>query len=77
MRADVAPSTTNFLLFHLPDDAATAAELVERVRLDGLYVRDASAIGSGLGPRAIRIAVKDGRTNTWMVDRIAAALARR
>ena len=77
LRAEVVPSTTNFVLFHLPDDAPTAADVVERVRRAGLYVRDASAIGSGLGPRAIRIAVKDARTNAWMVDRLAEALVGR
>ena len=76
VRAEVVPSSTNFLLAHLPDDAPTAAELVDRLRADGLYIRDASAIGSGLGPRAIRVAVKDARTNGWMVDRIAAAVSR-
>ena len=76
VRADVVPSSTNFLLAHLQGDGPTAAGLVERLRADGLYLRDASAIGSGLGPRAIRVAVKDARTNAWMVDRIAAAVAR-
>ncbi len=76
VRAEVVPSTTNFVLAHLPGDAPTAAAIVERLKADGLYLRDASAIGSGLGPRAIRVAVKDARTNVWMVDRIAAASAR-
>jgi histidinol-phosphate/aromatic aminotransferase/cobyric acid decarboxylase-like protein len=76
LRAEVVPSATNFVLFHLPDDAPTAAIVVTRTRDDGLYVRDASDIGSGLGPRALRVAVKDARTNAWMVDRLVAAVAR-
>lgn len=76
-RADVVPSATNFVLAHLPDAGPTAAELVKRLEAEGLYIRDASEIGSGLGPRAIRVAVKDGRTNAWMVDRIEAGVGRR
>lgn len=76
LRAEVVPSATNFVLFHLPDDAPSAAVVSARTREDGLYVRDASEIGSGLGPRAIRVAVKDARTNAWIVDRLAAAVAR-
>ena len=76
LRAEVVPSVTNFVLFHLPDDAPEAAVVVARLREDGLYVRDASDIGSGLGPRAVRVAVKDARTNAWMVDRLVAAVAR-
>ncbi len=73
---EVVPSTTNFLLCRMPDSAPTTAELAERVRPAGLYVRDASAIGSGLSPRAIRLAVKDAATNARMVDLLAAALGR-
>ena len=68
------PATTNFVLAFLPDDGPTTAEVAERVRAKGLYVRDAAGIGSGVGPRAIRIAVKDARTNAWMIDRLAEAM---
>lgn len=73
---EVVPSTTNFLLCRMPDAAPTAAELSERVRPAGLFLRDASGIGSGLSPRAVRLAVKDAATNARMVDILAEALRR-
>lgn len=72
---DVVPSSTNFVLGYLPDAAPTTAEVAARVRAKGLYIRDAGSIGSGLGPRALRVAVKDAPTNVWMVDRLAEALS--
>ena len=70
----VVPSTTNFLLCRMPDAAPTAAELGERVRAAGLFLRDVSGMGSGLPTRAVRLAVKDAATNARMVDILAKAL---
>ncbi len=72
----VVPSTTNFLLCRMPDGAPTTAELGERVRPAGLFLRDVSGMGSGLPPRAVRLAVKDAATNARMVDLLAGALRR-
>jgi histidinol-phosphate/aromatic aminotransferase/cobyric acid decarboxylase-like protein/N-acyl-L-homoserine lactone synthetase len=64
---DVVPGCANFLLAHLPDELPSAAELVSRCRKAGLYLRDASVMGTALGSRAIRVAVKDGATNQRIV----------
>ncbi|MBI4664034.1 MAG: histidinol-phosphate aminotransferase family protein [Verrucomicrobia bacterium] len=65
---EVLPGIANFLLCHLPDHGPTAATIVQAGRERGLFLRDASLMGSHLGPRSIRIAVKDGRTNQRMVE---------
>jgi histidinol-phosphate/aromatic aminotransferase/cobyric acid decarboxylase-like protein len=62
---DVFPGVANFLLCHLPV-AASAAEVVEKCRAHGLFLRDASTMGSQLGRHAVRIAVKDSATNLRM-----------
>lgn len=72
MNLDVVPGVANFLLCHLPDDAPTAAEVVSRCREMGLFIRDVSSMGSSLGARAIRIAVKDRETNERMIEILAA-----
>ncbi|MEK7949461.1 aminotransferase class I/II-fold pyridoxal phosphate-dependent enzyme [Luteolibacter soli] len=68
---DVIPGSANFLLAHLPEDAPSAREVVTQCRQRGLFLRDAAAMGSRLGERAIRIAVKDAATNRRMVGILA------
>jgi histidinol-phosphate/aromatic aminotransferase/cobyric acid decarboxylase-like protein len=46
----------------------TAAAVVERCRQQGLFLRDAAAMGSQLGRHALRIAVKDAATNHRIVE---------
>jgi histidinol-phosphate/aromatic aminotransferase/cobyric acid decarboxylase-like protein/GNAT superfamily N-acetyltransferase len=64
---DVIPGSANFLLAHLPEDGPAAREVVSGCRERGLFLRDAAAMGSRLGDRAIRIAVKDAATNRRMI----------
>ena len=66
IHADVVPGVANFILFHLPPAAPSAAEVVRRCREHGLYVRDFPEMAS-LGPAALRIAVKDAATNERML----------
>jgi histidinol-phosphate/aromatic aminotransferase/cobyric acid decarboxylase-like protein len=68
MPMDMVPSSANFVLCHLADEAPTAAELTARCREEGLFIRDASTMGASLGPRAIRIAVKDRETTDRMTS---------
>ena len=77
---DVIPGSANFLLSHLPAAGANARELVEACKRQGLFVRDAAAMGPSLGERAVRIAVKDEETNRRMLEilsKIAGSTARR
>jgi histidinol-phosphate/aromatic aminotransferase/cobyric acid decarboxylase-like protein len=60
---DVIPGVANFLLCHVPETGPSAQEIVKKSRERGLFVRDASTMGSLLGTHAIRIAIKDSMTN--------------
>ena len=68
---EVIPGSANFLLSHLPEDGPTAREVVTLCRQQGLFLRDAAAMGSRLGDRAVRVAVKDATTNRKMVKILA------
>jgi histidinol-phosphate/aromatic aminotransferase/cobyric acid decarboxylase-like protein len=71
---DVVAGSANFLLAHLPPTTPTAADVTSRAAARGLYVRDLTGVGTVLGDRAIRVAVKDAATNGRMVEILAAAI---
>ena len=72
---DVIPGSANFLLAHLPEEGPAAREVVTLSRERGLFLRDAGAMGSRLGERAVRVAVKDAATNRRMIEIILADIA--
>ena len=61
------PGIANFVLAHLPEHGPAAKQLVHACRQRGLFLRDASCMGSNLGDRAVRVAVKDAATNHQML----------
>ena len=63
---EVLPGIANFLLCHVAADGPGAATIAQRCRERGLFLRDGSPMGSTLGARALRIAVKDAATNRQM-----------
>jgi histidinol-phosphate/aromatic aminotransferase/cobyric acid decarboxylase-like protein/GNAT superfamily N-acetyltransferase len=63
----VRPGIANFLLCQLPESGPVAETVVQRCREHGLFLRNAAQMGTRLGPRAIRVAVKDAATNQRMV----------
>lgn len=65
---NVIPGVANFLLCHTADDLPRTATVVARCREYGLFIRDAQGMGTHMGPRAMRIAVKDGPTNRRMLE---------
>ncbi len=66
---EVTPGAVgNFLLCHLPNESLTAANFTAACEERGLYLRDASAMGAGLGERAVRVAVKDEATNARILE---------
>lgn len=71
---DVVPGVANFLLCHLPPECADAATVCDRARGHGLFVRDAGKMSARLGSRALRVAVKDGHSNSRMVAILAEAM---
>ena len=64
---EILPGIANFLLCHLPDNGPDAATIVKRCRARGLFLRDAGAMGRGLGTHVLRIAVKDAETDERML----------
>jgi histidinol-phosphate/aromatic aminotransferase/cobyric acid decarboxylase-like protein/GNAT superfamily N-acetyltransferase len=70
----IVPGIANFILCDLPESGPDAASLVERCRTRGLFLRAAAAMGTQLGPRSIRIAVKDAATNQRMLEILQDAL---
>ena len=64
---EVVPGTANFLLAHLPENGMSAERLVQECRRRGLFLRNAGLMGSQMGSRAIRVAVKDAATNARIV----------
>ena len=71
---EVVPGIANFILCHLPLAGPDAATVVKRCRARNLFLRDAGAMGSQLGSRALRIAVKDSETTSRLVGVLAEAL---
>ncbi len=64
---ETVPGVANFILFHLTSGHPEAATVIRLCREQGLFIRDASEMGTGMGDRAIRIAVKDATTNVRML----------
>jgi histidinol-phosphate/aromatic aminotransferase/cobyric acid decarboxylase-like protein len=72
--ADVLPSAANWILCHLDPDGPTAADVVQRCRHQGVFLRDVGPMGARLGTHALRTAVKDEPTNARIAEVVAWAL---
>ena len=64
----VIPGCANFLLCRLPPDQPRAADLVEACRKRNLFLRDVSSMGQCFDQHTLRIAVKDQRTNSRVIQ---------
>jgi len=64
----VVPGVANFLLCHLSPAHPETSTVVRECRQRGLYLRDAALMGGSLGPRALRIAVRDAQANERMLE---------
>jgi histidinol-phosphate/aromatic aminotransferase/cobyric acid decarboxylase-like protein len=71
---EVLGGTANFLLCSLAENGPDAAAVLKACRRQGLFLRDATALGGSLGRRALRIAVKDRETNSRMLAILRGAL---
>jgi histidinol-phosphate/aromatic aminotransferase/cobyric acid decarboxylase-like protein/N-acyl-L-homoserine lactone synthetase len=63
---EVVPGCANFVLCRLPDGGPDADVITAAARERGLFVRPVASMGRTLGPRDLRIAVKDRITNQRM-----------
>jgi histidinol-phosphate/aromatic aminotransferase/cobyric acid decarboxylase-like protein len=66
--SEIILGRANFVMFHLPMGFDNAQTIVKKCRKQGLYLRDVSGMGSTIGNRAIRLAVKDASTNQRMLN---------
>jgi histidinol-phosphate/aromatic aminotransferase/cobyric acid decarboxylase-like protein len=64
----VLPGRASFLLCELPENGMSTAEFVAACQQQGLFLRNPASMGSDLGARAIRVAVKDAATNRRMIE---------
>ncbi|MEC9476920.1 MAG: histidinol-phosphate transaminase [Planctomycetota bacterium] len=71
---EVIPGVANFLLTFLPENGPDAAQVVSSCRQRGVHLRDASNMGTHLGPHALRTAVKSTEQNQRIVSAIENAL---
>ena len=74
LKLDVVPGQANFLLAHLPANGPDAETFTARCRERGLFLRNAAGMGTGLGDRTVRLAVKDAATQHRMLEIMRAAL---
>ena len=65
---EILPGIANFVLCHLPQAKLNAASLVAQCRRHNLFIRDANAMGSTFGGLAVRIAVKDAKSNAQILE---------
>jgi len=65
---EIIPGIANFVMFHLPETMDTAESIVKTCRDRGLFLRNVAGMGSEVGRRAMRIAVKDEETNNRMLE---------
>src|SRR5262249_53540539 len=71
----VFPGCANFLLACLPAVGPDARHVGEGCQTHGRFLRDAANMGSRLGDRGIRIAVKDRELNVRMIKILHEVLA--
>lgn len=73
---EVVPGEANFLMFHLDDSQLIAREVIDRAREAGVFLRDVGNMGSSLGERVLRIAIKDRATNQRVLKTLQRSLSR-
>ena len=70
----MVPGVANFLLCRLAEDGPDAATVLARCRARDLFLRNAAGMGTRLGDRALRVAVKDADTNRRLLEILTSAL---
>ena len=71
---EIVPGQANFLMFHLDESQSTAEQVIERARDNGVFIRDIASMGSTLGLRALRIAIKDPAGNQRVLQTLRQCL---
>ena len=71
---EIIPGVANFIMFHINSETYSATELVKECRKKKLYLRDLSGMCSSSKDNAIRMAVKDMKTNKKMLQKFEESL---
>jgi histidinol-phosphate/aromatic aminotransferase/cobyric acid decarboxylase-like protein len=71
---EIVPGSANFVMCHLEEAHPTAVFVVDEGRKCGVFLRDVSSMGSGVGSRAFRVAVKNEETNAIVVETLGRIL---
>lgn len=71
---EIVPGEANFLMFHLEEFQPAGPQIISMARKDGIFLRDVASMGSKLGSRALRIAIKDSASNNRVVEALRRAL---
>ncbi len=70
----VREGAANYVLARLPEEGPTADAFVAACRARGLFLRNIAAMGTRVGTRTVRFAVKDAATQARMIALAAEAL---
>jgi histidinol-phosphate/aromatic aminotransferase/cobyric acid decarboxylase-like protein len=73
---EVVPGAANFTMLHLGAEHSTAADLSSASKKCGVFLRDVSLMGTNVGPRALRIAVKNEEGNKRILETLERLLHR-
>jgi histidinol-phosphate/aromatic aminotransferase/cobyric acid decarboxylase-like protein len=71
---EIVPGRASFVMFHLEEEHPTVGALMKESRESGVYLRDVSSMGTHLGTRALRVAVKDNRSNRIILETLEKVL---
>jgi histidinol-phosphate/aromatic aminotransferase/cobyric acid decarboxylase-like protein len=71
---EIVPGEANFLMFHLDRSHPAGDQVIERAREAGVFIRDVASMGSDLGSRALRIAIKDPVSNERVLQTLKQCL---
>lgn len=71
---EIIPGEANFLMFHLNGAQPSARRVIEEARRSGIFMRDVASMGTRLGDRALRIAMKDRADNGRVLNALRGIL---
>jgi histidinol-phosphate/aromatic aminotransferase/cobyric acid decarboxylase-like protein len=69
--AEILTGVANWVLCLLAREGPNAAQICERSRSRGVFLRDSGATSAVLGRHALRVAVKDETANRRIVETLA------
>jgi histidinol-phosphate/aromatic aminotransferase/cobyric acid decarboxylase-like protein/GNAT superfamily N-acetyltransferase len=72
---EIVVGQANFVMFHLEPDQPSAAAVLSEARKRGVFLRDVSSMGCQVGPRALRLTVKDEETNKRILSTLKTVLS--